>query len=85
MGGSYVWIITMTAVYDHGCAGVFTTRQAAVEHAEALNLDSDGHHDWRVEPFTLDEPIDIAGRTMPWAVPERGGGRVVVSEADDAG
>lgn len=82
-----VWLITMTAVYDHGCAGIFTSREAAVAHAQHLQCTSDGHHTFRVEPFRLNDPIDIVGRGSA----ERGGrrhhkgGTVVVVEEPDAG
>lgn len=52
-----IWLVTMVAVYDHGCAGVFSTERAAVAHAAALDAESDGHHTWRVDELRLDEPL----------------------------
>lgn len=57
-----VWIVTMVAMYDHGCGGVFTSEDAAREHAQALADDSDGHHDFRIERLRLDAPVWLDGR-----------------------
>lgn len=53
-----VYLLTMSAVYDHGSAGIFTTRETAEEHARALDARSDGHHDWRINEMLLDEPVE---------------------------
>lgn len=59
-----VYIVTMYAVYDHGCGGVFETREAAEAHARALAADSDGHHDFHIGELPLDEPIWVEGRWL---------------------
>lgn len=61
-----VWIVTMNAVYDHGCGGVFSSEDAARGHAQALADDSDGHHDFRIERLTLDDPVWLDGRWLGW-------------------
>jgi hypothetical protein len=60
-----MYLLTMTAVYDHGCAGVFTTREAAIAQAERFYADSDRHHTFRIDRVLLDEPIDVSGRGDP--------------------
>lgn len=61
-----VYVITMEAVYDHGCGGVFTTRGAAETYARALADDSDGYHDFRVEEYPIDHPVWVSGRFPSW-------------------
>lgn len=51
-----VYLLTMEGVYDHGSAGIFTTRAAATEHALALDAKSDGYHTWRIDEMVVDEP-----------------------------
>lgn len=60
------WMITMEAVYDHGIGGIFTDKDAAVAHARALAADSDGHHDFRVDPVTINEPVWPKPRWPSW-------------------
>lgn len=57
-----VYVLTMEAVYDHGCGGVFTSRAAAEAHAQALYEDSDRHHDFRIDEVHLDTPVWLPGR-----------------------
>jgi hypothetical protein len=52
-----VYIVTLTAVYDHGAVGVYTTLDAAKARAAELWGESDGHHDFRIDVVTVDEPL----------------------------
>lgn len=49
-----IYLVTPTAVYDHGTGGAFSRLEAARSHAEALLADSDGHHDIRIDEVELD-------------------------------
>lgn len=63
-----VYIVTVTAVYDHGCVGVFSQLEDAQEHVRRLWLESDGHHGFRIEQVPVDFPLatDTAGwRSKP--------------------
>lgn len=61
-----VYVVTMVGVYDHGCGGVFTTREAAEGHARAMADDSDGYHDFRIDEVPLDVPIWLDRRKPSW-------------------
>ena len=56
-----VYVLTITAVFDHGCCGVFTSRAAAVAHADNLFAVSDGHHTFRVDAVELDAGYEPSG------------------------
>lgn len=58
--------MTMYAVYDQGLGGVFSTREAAEDHAKALAADSDGHHDFRIDELRIDSPIWTDCRWESW-------------------
>lgn len=64
-----VYVLTMVGVYDQGCAGVFTTFDAAHAHALELDAQSDGYHSWRIEEMLLDEPQEVSGLTL-WSTAE---------------
>jgi hypothetical protein len=68
-----VYVVTMTALFDQGCAGVFSTKAAAVAHAEAMIADSDHHHDFRVDEMVVDSPVWLSGRwfVVPGRVRDR--------------
>ncbi len=53
-----IYVVTLTAVYDHGCLGVFTDLETAKAHCQNLWAESDGHHSFRIDTVTLDRPID---------------------------
>lgn len=53
-----LYLVTMEAVYDHGCVGVYDTLDAAYERARDLFEHSDGHHSFRVEKVRLGESIE---------------------------
>ncbi len=56
-----IYVVTLTAVYDHGCFGVFTTLDAATARCRELWDVSDGHHDYRIDVLPLDTPVSGAG------------------------
>lgn len=65
-----VYVLTMTAVYDQGCAGVFVSKEDAVDHARAMWEDSDGHHRFRINEVRVDAPVWLSGRKIrPDATP----------------
>jgi len=55
---SDLYLVTVTAVYDHGCYGVYSTLEAAKDRCEELWKKSDGHHRFRIDSVVLDEPKD---------------------------
>lgn len=61
-----VYVLTMTAVYDHGCCGVFSDRISAEAHANALHAASDGHHGFRIDEMQMDAPIIAGLRLQQW-------------------
>lgn len=63
---NYRYVLVMTAIFDAGVAGVFTTREAAEEHAKALIADSDNHHDFEVREFRQNEGVWLKWRKPSW-------------------
>ena len=61
-----VYAVIPTAVYDHECAGVYTTLAAAEARAEHLADNSDGHHDLRIDRIELDQDIDMERLMWGW-------------------
>jgi len=49
-----VWVLILTAVYDQGVYGVFSDKQKAIDYAEHLLDESDYHHTFRIERWTVD-------------------------------
>ena len=41
-----LFVVTLEAVYDHGCLGVFTNLEAAKTYCRNQWAQSDGHHKW---------------------------------------
>jgi hypothetical protein len=51
-----VFAVFRTGYYRHGCGGVFSTKEAAIEAAEAMaEVDCDDYHQYDVVPFALDQ------------------------------
>lgn len=76
-----VYLVVMYAVYEHGSGGIFTTREAAEQHAQALLDDSDWHHAFIVTEIETDVPLYPSPRQPTW----RGDGRKAQSEPDPIG
>lgn len=55
----YVYLVTATGVYDHGCAAVCSTQEAAMAVAESLAARSDGYHDLRVDEMKLGATLEL--------------------------
>ncbi len=70
-----LYVVTLTAVYDHGCLGVFTDLDAALAHCRAQWAESDGHHSFRIDQVALDQPIMSevlgTGQAGTWAAKRR--------------
>jgi hypothetical protein len=59
MSQGHVFVLVPTAVYDHGVAGVFETREAAEQAAERLWRTSDGYHAFRVDERRIGVLYDV--------------------------
>ncbi len=52
-----IYVVTLTAVYDHGCLGVFTSLDDAKNHCREMWAESDGHHNFRIDKMVLDQSV----------------------------
>lgn len=60
-----VFAVFRQGVYRHECGGIFSTREAAIECADALVLsDNDSWHDYEVVPFALDVRCEVGTATF---------------------
>lgn len=59
-----MYVLVPFAIYDHGVAGVFETREEAEKVAEILWRDSDGHHGWRIDECEVGVVYDPVVRFM---------------------
>jgi hypothetical protein len=66
---SDVFVLIACAVYDQGIYGVFSNGGAAVAHGETLWDESDGHHQFRVERWSVGQARE-ADRTIYGWMPE---------------
>lgn len=71
-----VYLLTPTSVYDHGCLGIFTTKDAALERAARLYERSDGFHRIRVDEVPMDFEFDDWDLGMGSLCLDEGGPRV---------
>lgn len=53
-----VFVLVPSAIYDHGVIGVYTSPGAAVEDAEHIWKESDGHHGMVILPMYLNKTYD---------------------------
>lgn len=67
MSQGHVFVLVPTAVYDHGVAGVFETREAAERAAERLWRGSDGHHWFRVDECRIGVVYETYSRGSSWS------------------
>ncbi len=85
-----LFAVFKTAIYRHACGGIFSTREAAVKAAvELRDGECDGHHNYVVVPFILNEKTDQTplinnkwGRITGGELKERGD--IFDSECKDA-
>jgi hypothetical protein len=58
-GTVIVFAVFQEAVYRHDCDGIFSTLEKAIEVANACAAAGDGHHEYRVVPFELDQACPL--------------------------
>lgn len=50
-----LYMVVKTAIYDHGCLGIFDTLEQASNVALSASKLEDGHHNFEVRPFVLNK------------------------------
>lgn len=57
-----LFAVFRVGVYRHGCCGIFSTKDAAIDCAEAMaKADWDSWHHYEVIPFILDQQSELRG------------------------
>ena len=56
-----VWLVIKEGVYDHGCHYVAESLEDAEKFCAEWASDTDGYHDWRIDPTPIGEPHNPEG------------------------
>lgn len=80
-----VYLLTPEGVYDHGCLGVFRTREEAEVVANYMMERSDGYHNLRIDEMMVGVPLNKRASNVLWygRLPKLDTGRVVFSSWKD--